>query len=48
MLMQVSTPPQMSLFNPNTKALFGLGSEFEGVKLSWFEMKVCKKLSCLD
>jgi len=30
------------------KALFGLGNEFEGVDLSWFEMKVCEKLDCLD
>ena len=32
----------------NSKALFGLKSEFEVVNLSWFEIKICRKLSCLN
>ena len=28
--------------------VFRLRSRFEGVDLSWFEMKVCEKFDCLD
>ena len=48
MIISLSNIPTKLPFEIRSKTFFRFGSEFEGVDLNWFKMKVCEKLDCLD